>query len=99
MSGVRRRRDGREHRERREGTCPGRAAVRPRVQRRDLSAALQLLNSKESNQDGRWQTDDREMTSAVKFLDGSRTLIASQLQPEDVVSVLQTSQALVLSAS
>ena len=73
--------------------------VRPRVQRRDLSAALQLLNSKESNQDGRWQTDDREMTSAVKFLDGSRTLIASQLQPEDVVSVLQTSQALVLSAS
>jgi len=72
--------------------------VRPRVRRRDLSAALQLLNSKESNKDGRWQTDDREMTSAVKFLDSSRTLIASRLQPEEVATVLQTSESLVLSA-
>src|SRR5919108_1285770 len=33
--------------------------VRPLVPRRDLTAALQLLNSRESNRDGRWQTDNR----------------------------------------
>ena len=73
--------------------------VRPRIQRRDLTAALQLLNIRESNHDGRWQTDDREMTSAVKYLDSGRMLTASRLQPEDVVSVLQTSESLALSSS
>ena len=72
--------------------------VRPRVQRRDLTAALQLLNSRESNLDGRWQSDDREMTSAVKFLDSGKTLVASQLQPDDVVAVLETSESLVVSS-
>lgn len=72
--------------------------VRPRVQRRDLSAALQLLNSRESNLDGRWQTDNREMTSAVKFLDSGKTLVASQLQPDDVLAVLETSESLVVSS-
>lgn len=67
--------------------------VRPRVIRRDLSNALQLLNSKESNRDGRWQTDNREMTSAVKFLDSSATLAASRLEPDEVVSVLQTADS------
>jgi len=65
--------------------------VRPRVQRRDLTNELQLLNTRESNRDGRWQTDLREMTSAVKFLDTSGMLAASRLEPDDVVSVLQTS--------
>ena len=73
--------------------------VRPHIQRRDLTAALQLLNIRESNHDGRWQTDDREMTSAVKYLDSGRMLTASRLQPEDVVSVLQTSESLALSSS
>ena len=73
--------------------------VRPRVQRRDLTAALQLLNNRESNHEGRWQTDEREMTSAVKFLDSGTTLIASRLQPEDVVSVLETSEAVAVSSS
>ncbi|HEX5886663.1 MAG TPA: DUF6687 family protein [Pyrinomonadaceae bacterium] len=72
--------------------------VRPRIKRRDLSTALQLLNSKESNRDGRWQPDDREMTSAVKFLDASGTLTASRLEPDEVVSVLQTSESLVASS-
>lgn len=72
--------------------------VRPRVQRRDLTPALQLLNSRESNRDGRWQTDDREMTSAVKFVDSRSTLIASELHPEDVVAVLQASESLVVSS-
>ncbi len=67
--------------------------VRPRVEHRDLSTALQLLNEKESNSEGRWQTDNREMTSAVKFLDNARTLAASRLEPEVVVDALQNSSA------
>ena len=65
--------------------------VRPHIKHRDLSSALQLLNDKESNRDGRWQMDDREMTSAVKFLDSNRTLAASRLEPQDVVEALQNS--------
>jgi len=65
--------------------------VRPRVEHRDLSGALQLLNNKESNRDGRWEMDNREMTSAVKFLDPGRMLAVSRLEPHDVVEVLQSS--------
>ena len=65
--------------------------VRPHIARRDLSGALQLLNDKELNREGRWQMDDREMTSAVKFLDSNRTLAASRLEPQDVVEALQNS--------
>lgn len=68
--------------------------VRPRVQRRDLTGALELLNHKESNPDGRWQTDDREMTSAVKFLDRAGTLASSRLEPDDVAEVLRQSSSL-----
>ena len=68
--------------------------VRPRIERRDLSAALQLLNVRETNRDGSWQNDDREMTSAVKFLDSARTLAASRLEPHEVVDVLQNSFSL-----
>ncbi len=73
--------------------------VRPHLRRRDLTAALQLLNSRETNLGGRWQADNREMTSAVKFLDSGKTLVASQLQPDDVVSVLQTSESVAVSSS
>jgi len=66
--------------------------VRPRIQRRDLTPALQLLNSRETNQDGRRQTDNREMTSAVKFLDSAGTLAASRLEPDDVLSALETNR-------
>jgi hypothetical protein len=65
--------------------------VRPPVKHRDLSGALQLLNDRESNRDGRWQMDDREMTSAVKFLDSYRMLATSGLEPQDVVEALQNS--------
>ncbi|HEX5601941.1 MAG TPA: hypothetical protein VFX63_05295, partial [Pyrinomonadaceae bacterium] len=67
--------------------------VRPRIARRDLSSALQLLNSRETGLDGRWQTDNREMTSAVKFLDTAGTLAASRLQPDEVADVLQQSSS------
>jgi hypothetical protein len=65
--------------------------VRPRVERRDLSAVLQLLNSKESNPGGSWKPDNREMTSAVKFLDSAGTLAASRLKPDEVAEVLTSS--------
>jgi hypothetical protein len=65
--------------------------VRPRIEHRDLSNALKLLNDKEANRDGSWQTDNHEMTSAVKFLDEARTLAASRLEPHTVVEVLQNS--------
>src|SRR6185437_16918305 len=65
--------------------------IRPHITHRDLSGALQLLNSKESNREGRWQMDNREMTSAVKFLDSGRMLVASHLEPHDVVEALQNS--------
>jgi hypothetical protein len=69
--------------------------VRPQVARRDLAPALQLLNSKETNSGGRWQTHNREMTSAVKFLDTAGTLAASGLEPDEVAAVLQQTSSLV----
>ena len=69
--------------------------VRPHVPRRDLTAVLQLLNSKENSYEGRWKTDDREMTSAVKFLDSAGTLTASRLEPHEVAEVLTTSGSMV----
>lgn len=64
--------------------------VRPRIPRRDLTNALATLNDRESNRDGRWQTDNREMTSAVKFLDARGTLAVSRLEPDEVLEVLST---------
>jgi hypothetical protein len=66
--------------------------VRPRITRRDLSTALVLLNEKEVNREGRWQTDHTEMTSAVKFLDENGSLTPSRLEPDQVVDALQSSQ-------
>ena len=68
--------------------------VRPCIKRRDFTSALQLLNERETNRDGRWQTDDREMTSAVKFLDSARTLMPSRLEPNAVADVLRNSFSL-----
>ena len=65
--------------------------VRPRIARRDLAPALQLLNSRETNRDGRWQMDNREMTSAVKFLDAAGMLAASRLEPDEVAKALEYS--------
>src|SRR5215213_5625021 len=48
--------------------------VRPRIERRDFAPALQLLNSREAVQDGSWQNDKREMTTAVKSIDSAGTL-------------------------
>src|SRR6185436_5745487 len=68
--------------------------VRPHIARRDLGTALLLLNEREDSRDRRWQTDNREMTSAVKFLDSAGTLAVSRLRPDEVAEVLQTSSSL-----
>lgn len=73
--------------------------VRPRVERRDLTAVLQLLNSKESNPGGSWKPDNREMTSAVKFLDNAGTLAASRLEPHEVAEVFLMSSFLLAATS
>jgi hypothetical protein len=62
--------------------------VRPRIERRDLTSALELLNARETNRNGQWKTDNREMTSAVKFLDENGSLAASRLEPDQVVEAL-----------
>jgi hypothetical protein len=66
--------------------------VRPHIPRRDLAGALQSLNSRETSQDGRWQSDNREMTSAVKFLDTAGMLAASRLEPDEVLSALEQTE-------
>ena len=65
--------------------------VRPRIARRDLTSALATLNDKEGSARGHWKTDNREMTAAVKFLDADGTFAVSQLEPDDVLGVLQMS--------
>ena len=66
--------------------------VRPRIARRDLSAALLLLNEREVNHKGQWQTDHTEMTSAVKFLDENGSLVPSQTEPERVIEAFSGKQ-------
>lgn len=67
--------------------------VRPRIARRDLTSTLAILNEKESSPAGRWKTDNREMTSAVKFFDDDGTPGVSRLEPDEVVAVLAEAQS------
>jgi hypothetical protein len=62
---------------------------RPHVKRRDLSTALTTLNAKEENPNGcQWQVDNREMTSAAKFLDRQGRAAVSRLKPDEVAGVV-----------
>ena len=63
--------------------------VRRPIERRDFTKVLQELNEIEGNLNGHWQPDNREMTSAVKFLDQQGTLAASKLKPEKVIGVVR----------
>lgn len=65
--------------------------VRPRIQRRELTSALRTLNEREASGNGSWETDNREMTSAVKFLDKNGSLAPSSLEPDDVATALGAS--------
>ena len=64
--------------------------VRPPIPHRDLSKVLSTLNAKEPNREGQWKTDNREMTSAAKFLDQAGSLGVSQLEPDEVAQTLCT---------
>jgi hypothetical protein len=64
--------------------------VRPKIERRDLTLLLTRLNEIERNSEGRWQLDRSEMTSAVKFLDGTNDLAASGLRPDEVAAIVRS---------
>jgi hypothetical protein len=63
--------------------------VRPTVHRRDFTDALRRLNDTERNP-GSWQLDNREMTSAVKFLDDTGSLAASSYSPDEIANIIAT---------
>ena len=63
--------------------------VRPTVKRRDFTDALRRLNDTERNA-GSWQLDNREMTSAVKFLDETGSLAASSYSPDEIANIIAT---------
>ena len=62
--------------------------VRPRIERRDLTPLVSQLNAIERQREGRWQLDTREMTSAVKFVDGESVMAASMIAPDLVARIL-----------
>lgn len=62
--------------------------VRPQIPRRDFSHALSELNRLERNADGKWQTNNVELTAAVKFLDSDGHLAGSTIGPFDVAKIL-----------
>jgi len=63
--------------------------LRPTVHRRDFTDALRRLNDTERNA-GSWQLDNREMTSAVKFLDETGSLAASSYSPDEIANIIAT---------
>jgi hypothetical protein len=58
--------------------------VRPPVKRRDFSTLVNELNEIEQNGDGRWEIDNSELSSAIKFRDKAGMLAASKLRPDAV---------------
>ena len=66
--------------------------VRPKLERRNLTPLLARLNEIERNTKGRWQPDGSEMTSAVKFLDGTKALAASGLRPDEVAAIVRSEE-------
>ena len=67
--------------------------VRPSVPRRDFSALVNQLNEREQGTSGRWQIDNSELSSAIKFRDDSGNLAASKLTPDNVASHLRVALA------
>ena len=63
--------------------------VRPRIERRDLTALLARLNEQERSSDGHWRSDGSEMTAAIKFFGKDGVAAASRLHPNDVATIVQ----------
>jgi hypothetical protein len=62
--------------------------VRPSIARRDFSTLIRQLNELDQSATGRWQIDNSELSSAIKFRDDSGKLAASKLTPYAVASHL-----------
>jgi hypothetical protein len=60
---------------------------RPPIARRDFATLLTDLNQQEHSE-GQWKLDNREMTSAIKFLGDDNKLAASRLVPDEVVQTI-----------
>ena len=78
--------------------------VRPKIERRNLSAFVAELNRLEHSMAGRWRLDSSELASAAKFSDQAGKLVASTLEPDQVSfklrnALLQSQPALAHSAS
>jgi hypothetical protein len=69
--------------------------VRPRIPRRDFRPLVARLNELEQQKangesaQATWALDRNELTTAVKFLDGTGKLCASRLSPEAVAAELR----------
>ena len=63
--------------------------VRPRIARQDLRPLIVQLNQLEPLTSGEWKLDNREMTSAVKFLGTDGLLAPSGLSPDVVAQTLR----------
>ncbi len=63
--------------------------VRPRIARRDFSVLIAQLNETDRSARGHWQADNREMTSAIKFLSDDGTLAASKLRPDELANMVR----------
>jgi hypothetical protein len=61
---------------------------RPRIERRNLTETLKQLNEIESNREGQWKPDSREMTAAAKFLDLNGNPAVSHIPPDQVARTL-----------
>ena len=64
--------------------------VRPRIARRDFSVLITQLNETERSIRGRWKPDNREMTSAIKFLVDDGTLAASKFRPDEIANIFRS---------
>ena len=62
--------------------------VRPPIKRRDFSELLGQLNYEDTR--GSWRSDNREMTSAMKFLDADGQLAPSSSPPDEVAGIIRT---------
>ena len=64
--------------------------VRPRIERRDFSSLVAVLNEMEANPAGSWRVDTSELASAAKFSDQTGKLAASGLSLDVVASSLRS---------
>jgi hypothetical protein len=64
--------------------------VRPRVKRHDFTTLIAHLNERDQPSKGSWKLDNREMTSAVKFIGPDNTLAPSKLSPADVAQAFRS---------